>query len=82
MGFFKNLFKRKKEKEEYQESEWDKVLSEKSVLNMKDPSVRERYVINCLEQMKEASSELDRINNEYAIVTGYLTDMEDVESLP
>ncbi len=80
MGFFKNLFKKNKESG-YDENEWDKVQSEKDSLNMKDPAVREQYVISCLEQMKEASNELDRINNEYAVVTSYLTDMEDVESL-
>ncbi len=82
MGFFSNLFKRKHNTPEYDESSWDKILEEKSELDMKDPVVREQYVMNCLEQMHDASTELDRINNEYAVVTGYLTDMEDVESLP
>ncbi|MCR5278483.1 MAG: hypothetical protein K6E19_03490 [Lachnospiraceae bacterium] len=76
------MFKRKHNTPEYDESSWDKILEEKSELDMKDPVVREQYVMNCLEQMHDASTELDRINNEYAVVTGYLTDMEDVESLP
>ncbi|MCR4729195.1 MAG: hypothetical protein K5796_11205 [Lachnospiraceae bacterium] len=81
MGFWKKLFgKRKKDEEEYT-AEWDRVQSEKNSLNMKDSSVRQRYVVNCLEQMREASSELDRINAEYALVTSYLTDMEDIEAL-
>ncbi len=82
MGFFSKLFKKKTVREEPEISSWDRLLEEKDSLNMKDPVVREQFVLNCLEQMREASTELDRINNEYAIVTGYLTDMEDVENFP
>lgn len=82
MGFFSKLFKKKQKPEEAEVSSWDRLLEERRSLNMKDPVVREKYVLNCLEQMREASTELDRINNEYAMVTGYLTDMEDVENLP
>ena len=49
---------------------------------MADPYLREQYVISCLEQMKDASDEIDRINDEYNTVTSYLTDMEEIEGLP
>lgn len=78
MGFFQKIFKKKTE----DESDWDKVQGEKDELDLNDPYVREQYVISCLEQMREASLEIDRINDEYAQVTSYLTDMEEIESLP
>lgn len=77
MGFLTKLFKKKTENE----SEWDKVVGEREDLNMDDPYVREQYVISCLEQMHEASSEIDRINDEYSLVTAYLTDMEEIEAI-
>lgn len=77
MGFFSKLFKRKTE----DESEWDRVVGEREELNMDEPYVREQYVLSCLEQMKEASSEIDRINDEYNLVTTYLTDMEEIEAI-
>lgn len=51
-------------------------------LDTRDETVREQFVRNCLEEMREASHEMDRLNREYDMVTGYLTDMEEVESLP
>ena len=84
MGFWKNLFRRKKINDfdltdyEAEGKGWE----DRSSLNLKDPVVREQYVMNCLDEMHEASAELDRINSEYALVTSYLTDMEDIENLP
>lgn len=80
MGLFKNLFK-KRTAEEFDESEWDKVQEGKGKIDFSDPGARSSYVINCLEQMKDASDELDRINDEYSLVTSYLTDMEEIEAL-
>ena len=78
MGFLSNLFKKKNTPE----SEWDELTNSRDSINMKDPYTREQYVISCLEQMKDASDEIDRINDEYATVTSYLTDMEEIEALP
>lgn len=77
MGFFKNLFSKKTEND----SEWDRIAEEKDSLDMSDPLVREQYVMSCLDQMHDASAELDRINNEYSLVTSYLTDMEEIEAI-
>ena len=78
MGLFANLFKKKNT----QESEWDELTNSRDRINMSDPYTREQYVISCLEQMKDASDEIDRINDEYSTVTSYLTDMEEIEALP
>lgn len=80
MGFFKNLFK-KRRVEEFEESDWDKVWEGKDKLDFSNPEARSSYVLSCLEQMKDASDELDRINAEYSLVTSYLTDMEEIEAL-
>ena len=81
MSLFDFFRKRKPTSEEYEEDAWDKIQNERDSLNMHDPAVRESYVRNCLEQMRESSNELDRISGEYSLVTGYLTDMEEIEGL-
>lgn len=74
MGFFKNLFKGKKENQ-------PTFIDAKDELDLDDAYIREQYVLSCLEQMKEASEELDRANAEYSLVTSYLTDMEEIEAI-
>lgn len=78
MGFLSKLFKKNKDND----SAWDELAAGRAELDMSNPLVREQYVISCLEQMKEASAEIDRINAEYAVVTSYLMDMEEIEALP
>jgi len=80
MGFFKNLFSKNKNNNG-DECEWDKVQSSKDDLDMDNPAVREQYVLSCLEQMQDASRELDAANAEYDLVTSYLTDMEEIDDL-
>ena len=46
-------------------------------VDMHDKKQRERYVKACLEQMAEASKELETLGSEYNLVTSYLTDMEE-----
>lgn len=81
MGFFKNLFSKSKNSSADDISEWDRVQNEKDSLNMANPVVREQYVMSCLEQMHDASAELDEAQAEYDLVTSYLTDMEEIENL-
>ena len=78
MGFLDKLFRKKNTPE----SAWDEVASSRDSINMNDPYLREQYVISCLEQMKDASDEMDRINEEYATVNSYLADLEEIEKLP
>lgn len=51
-------------------------------VDMHDKKQRERYVKACLEQMAEASRELETLGSEYNLVTSYLTDMEEIDALP
>ncbi len=80
MGFFKWLFGRKKQ-EEVQE-EWEEPVYERGRVNFNEAEERTRYLTGCLEQIGEAQKEMQLLNGEYAIVTSYLTDMEEIEALP
>ena len=51
-------------------------------IDVHDKKQRERYVKACLEQMAEASKELETLGAEYNLVTSYLTDMEEIEAIP
>ena len=91
MGFLKNLFLGKTEytdddyfdyDAEYEDPDWDRMAGDREPLDLNDANVMEQYVRNCLEQMKAASTEMDRLNREYDLVTGHLTDLEEVEEIP
>ena len=49
---------------------------------MNDKKQRQEYVKGCLEQIAEASKELETLQFEYNMVTSYLKDMEEIEALP
>lgn len=51
-------------------------------VNFADGEQRRRYITGCLEQIAEASKEVNLLTGEYALVTTYLTDMEEIEALP
>ncbi|MDE7251967.1 MAG: hypothetical protein K2O32_03370 [Acetatifactor sp.] len=83
MGFLSKLFrfgsKRRREETEY---DWDEIVYDHSEVDFTDEEQRSRYITNCLEQIAEASKELNLLNGEYSLVTSYLTDMEEIEALP
>jgi len=88
MGFFSKLF------HHFTEDEYDSDLDEsaflddapitydRSKLRVHNDFERTRYVQNCLDQIADASKEIDTLKKEYSAVTSYLTDMEEVEALP
>ena len=47
---------------------------------MKDGFERQKFVRSCVEQMRSASDELDRVSEEYNTVTAYLKDIEEIDS--
>lgn len=81
MGFLKRLFKRKPKIEQI-EDDFEQVVFERDGVDFAVGEERRRYVENCLEQIAEASKELNLLNGEYALVTSYLMDMEEIEALP
>ncbi len=83
MGFWKNLFRKYKELTEDEEYSFDEeVVYDRSNLHVHDSRERRNYVRGCLDQIEDASRELDLLKKEYNVVTSYLTDMEEVESMP
>ena len=80
MGVFDWLFRRKKIEE--QNEDWEKIVYERDKVNFHDGEERKRYLTGCLEQIGEAEKEISLLTGEYSLVTSYLTDMEEIESLP
>ena len=62
--------------------DWEEESLKRDNIDMHDKKQREHYVKACLEQMSEASKELDALGGEYNLVTSYLTDMEEIEAQP
>lgn len=82
MAFWSRLFgKRKKIRKESPE-DWESIIYDRDDVDFRDEEQRSRYITNCLEQMSEASREINLLTGEYAQVTSYLTDMEEIEALP
>ena len=80
MGWWKRLFGRKKK--EHIEDDWEQLAYARDDVDFTDEEQRSRYIVNCLEQIAEASKEIDLLQGEYSLVTSYLTDMEEIEALP
>lgn len=81
MGFWRKLFQ-KKIVEEAEEENWEQIVYPRDKVDFRVEEQRSRYVTDCLEQMAEASEEIERLTGEYDRVTSYLTDMEEIEALP
>lgn len=83
MGFWSKLFRFGRDKvPDEPEDDWEEIVYDHGEIDFKDDQQRERYIFDCMEQITEASRELNQLNGEYALVTAYLTDMEEIEALP
>ena len=81
-----------KEKDEYEEIgpvewdekqwDWDTIINERSYLKISDPYQREKLIRSLVEQVKNASGEMDKLQFEYNVVTAALKDMDELEALP
>ena len=74
-----------KEKEmgsEDAEWDWNTIVSDRTYLKINDPYQREKYIRSLVEQVKDASTELDKLSYEYNVVTAVLKDMDELEALP
>ena len=81
MNFWKWLTRRQEEEEAW-EQEWDNLSTQPEELDLTDSKERHRYLEECLQQMADASKEIEHLSGEYNQVTSYLTDMEELEQLP
>lgn len=74
-----------KEKEmgsEDSEWDWNTIVNDRTYLKVNDPYQREKYIRSLVEQVKDASTELDKLSYEYNVVTAVLKDMDELEALP
>lgn len=86
MNCLKKWFRKRTEYQPLEELEWEEDNLEFSPghekLDVTDGIQRKKYVEDCLEQMGEAVSEVERLQDEYRLVNAYLKDMEEIEALP
>lgn len=62
--------------------DWNDIVYTRKDVDMDDPVQRREYIGSCLQQMQEASRELDALEAEYNDVTSHLRDMEEIDALP
>lgn len=84
MNLLRKLFSLKQNMEEadYEIEEWNEIVYDRDDLQIHNRKQRQEYVRGCLEQIAEASREVDGLKHEYQIVTSKLKDMEEIEALP
>ena len=68
--------------DEFAYDDWDEIDIRKEDYDLDDPIQREKYVRCLLEQIGEAEQTIQSLTAEYASVTSYLKDMEEIEALP
>ena len=76
MAWWNRLFHKFRKKEPIQQEEdWEQLVYSRDGVNFDEEDQRKRYIVNCLEQITEASKEID-------LLTSYLTDTDEIEALP
>ena len=68
--------------EEDDGGDWEQVVYARDNVDIHDTVQRREYVRGCLDQLADASKEIDSLTYEYNRVTSYLRDMEEIEALP
>jgi len=81
MGLWTNIFKKRKYHEETAE-DWDNLVYIRDDVDFHEEEQRREYIMNCLEQVAEATYEVNLLKGEYSLVTTHLTDIEEIEALP
>lgn len=81
MGFFRNLFQRKKNREtEAQNRPEDKLVLRDGIYST--PEERAGFVKNCCDMINEAKRQQFEAKKEYEVVTAYLADIQKIDLLP
>jgi len=81
MGFFRNLFQRKKNKEtDAQNRPEDKLVLRDGIYST--PEERAGFVKNCCDMINEAKRQQFEAKKEYEVVTAYLADIQKIDLLP
>ena len=83
MGLLQRICNWKRDYEEaYEVEEWNEIVYDRDDLQVHNRKQREEYVRGCLEQIAEASREVENLQHEYQVVTSHLKDIEEIEALP
>ena len=90
MGIFKRFFNFRKriddplyDLEDWEQVDaWNEVVYDRDDLKINNKESRDNYVRGCLDQIAEASKEVDALQVEYNDVTSHLKDIEEIEALP
>lgn len=85
MGLLQRIFNWKKDYEDegtFEVEEWNEIVYDRDDLQIHNRKQREEYVRGCLEQIAEASREVENLQHEYQVVTSHLKDIEEIEALP
>lgn len=83
MGLLQRIFNWKRDYEEaYEVEEWNEIVYDRDDLQVHNRKQREEYVRGCLEQIADASREVENLQHEYQVVTSHLKDIEEIEALP
>lgn len=81
MGFFRNLFQRKKNKESGVENRpEDRLVLREGIYST--PEERAGFVKNCCDMINEAKRQQFEAKKEYEVVTSYLADIQKIDLLP
>ena len=81
MGFFRNLFQRKKNKEQSEENRREDALVLKDGI-YKTPEERAGFVKSCCDLINESKRQRFEAKKEYEVVTSYLADIQKIDLLP
>ena len=84
---FNKSYEEESQELEWEESsvenwDWNALVKDRNLMEMQDSIERQKFIRGCVEQMRNASDELDRASEEYSMVTAYLKDIEEIETLP
>lgn len=81
MGFFRNLFQRKKKKEQTAEiKQEDKLVLKDGIYSTTEE--RTGFVQSCCDLINEAGRQRFEAKKEYEVVTSYLADIQKIDLLP
>lgn len=82
MGIFSKIFRKRRYQGDIAADDWESVVYDRDEVDFGEQEQRDNYITNCLEQIGEATREMNLLSGEYSLVTSYLMDMEEIEALP
>ena len=81
-GRWRNRRKEQFQEEDLNDVDWRDLEQKEREWDVNDEAERREFIQGRLDQITEASEELEKLSVEYATVTAYLKDMEEIEALP